>query len=164
MPIMTARDVNRLLAIYFYSRFGWNISSILGSDPMVDRTLTSSLPRRLEIMIDVGSCLCVLTELERAAIFYRWNLLASRDEEDANETNVTMEASAALRSGLPQKYDQLMKIAEWHRNSAENYKQEARKQEKRKDYLRAMDRVKVEMAVRDIYARALCGDKVGIGA
>jgi len=156
------KEVNRLLAIFFYAKFGWTIPSAIGRDPAVEAQCGQGMPRIMAIVLDVGTCLKMLTKTEQAAIYFRWNLLASRDSEDLEKTNLTIEASVAFRAGHLQHHDDLLDDAMNHHEAAGRYVHEARKQEKRKDYRRALVKLGIEMQSRDLFARALMGDRAGL--
>jgi len=155
-------NANALLAIYFNARFGWSIGSTLGRDPALEQAQTRDLPRMLMIVIDVGTCLEVLSADQKSAIFYAFNVMASRDEQDMFEALATTTAMKRLRAGDKQGHKLYKDIAREHHAAAMRYTHEIQKHKKRKDYINAMERFRVEVEARDLYARAVRGDNAGI--
>lgn len=159
---MRVTNANALLAIYFNARFGWSISSTLGRDPALEQATTRDLPRILMIVLDVGVCLKELTEAQRNEIYYCWNTMASRDEQDVLEAKATTRAMERLRGGDRHWHKAGMEEARKHHETAMDYTREIIKQKKRKRYIDAMNRFEVEVSARDLYARAVRGESAGI--
>jgi len=156
-------NANALLAIYYSSRNGWSIPSVMGRDPNVQRHPNTDLPKIQQTCINVGWCLESLTADEQAAIAYKWSLLTSRDEYNSKEEMCRIRAMEALREGGKATHKRLMTESHGYAYSAKRITKEVRDHEKRPDYIRAMDRFEIEVKTRDLYARALCGPDAGVG-
>ncbi len=161
---MNHRETLRLLGLYFAARHDWPVVSPMGKDPMAAHHQGGDGSRLLRLCADVGAALEALTQEEQSAISYRWSLWISREEEDGEAARLRCDAMRALRSGNGRKFDQLSKTAKQHQNAAGRYSAELKRQQRRVDYIRAMDRLTTELTVRDIFARASTRDRCKIGA
>lgn len=155
-------QVQRLLAVYFAAKWDQPISSPIGRDPNASRVAASDFSRLVGLSCDVGMCLDRLTQLEQAAIAYYWSLFFSRDEEDGRVARCRTNAMAALRQGKRGEHDRLTKEADQHRKAARRITAELARHRRRRDYTQAMTKLEIEIAARDLYARAAMGDGGGI--
>ena len=156
-------NATALLALYFAHRNDWPITSPLGSDPSASRCSGGSFGKMLALVIDVGTCLDALTEDQQSAIAEKWVLFYQRDDAENKASCMMSDALDALRSGDVDGHSRLIKRVTLEHSRGGTLSADMKRVEERKVYKDAMDAFRVEVRARDLYARAVCGDKVGIG-
>ena len=160
---MRVTNTNALLALYFTHRNDWPITSPIGSDPSASRCSGGSFGKTLALIVDVGVCLDTLTTEQQGAIAEKWSIFYQREDAENKAARSMSAALDALRSGDVDGHSRLMDDAKSEHERGGNLTADMRRTEKRRVYIEAMDVFRVEVQARDLYARAVCGDKAGIG-
>ena len=152
--------LEKLLAIYYTTGVDAPVPSLLGRDPAASPSDVGGVPWLVALRCDVGAALAQLTEPERQAVRYYWSLYISREEHDGNAARARSRSLQALRDGNRGEFNRLRAVAKKEDDAASRIAAEMRRHTRRSDYTRALERLEVEIAARDIYARASMGDRV----
>jgi len=154
--------VERLLLVYYILSPDGPVQSPLGKDPSASRIPGGApLPRLIAMRCDVAACLATLTDAERQAIERYWSLFFSREEHDGNAARARAAAMQALREGNRSEVSRLQALAKAEQDQAGRLNQVLTRHRRSTGYIKAMERLEVEVAARDLYARAIFGDTAG---
>ena len=157
--IPTIKDARALLHQYFLYRREIGISSPLGADPSASRVASNSFSRSVGLMCDVGVCLEKLPTKQRMLIMYRWELWFKREDVDVIRSKWERRALAAMKAQRKGLHRQARRQAKTAREEGNRLTSKIASVERDQVYIDGLKRFWVEATARDLYARAICGER-----